>query len=93
MGDEIDDKFASNLRKLGFTVITMPDDGSVLCDQCNKDYTTSDEKGGFLFNRNAVCPDCAPAFEESAKKFKEEKYIVDRAGPEESFRDFVYRIR
>jgi uncharacterized Zn ribbon protein len=87
------DDFINTMRKIGFTVITMPDDGSVLCDQCNKDYTTSDEKGGFLFNSNAVCPDCAPKFEESAKAYKEEHYIRARAKEGESFGDFVRRIR
>lgn len=93
MGDEIDDKWVKTMQDLGFTVITMGDDGSILCDLCNKDYTESDAKGGFLFTSNAVCPDCAPKFEESAKELGEEHYIRARAKEGESFGDFVRRIR
>ena len=61
----------------------------VVCDMCGKDYTNSDEQGGFLFSSKAVCPDCAPGIEESAKKYKEEKYIVARCPKGKSFRDWV----
>jgi len=87
------DDFTDTMRKIGFTVIEIPVGNVVLCDLCNKDYTYSDEKGGFLFGSHAVCPDCAPKFEEGVKKYNEEKYVRDRAKPEETFRDFVYRVR
>jgi hydrogenase maturation factor HypF (carbamoyltransferase family) len=85
-------KFKETIHN-GFTVIEVDPGDTVLCDLCNEDYTNSDEKGGFLFSSKAVCPKCAPRFEEGAKIYNEEKYIVDRAKPEESFRDFVYRVR
>jgi hydrogenase maturation factor HypF (carbamoyltransferase family) len=81
------------INGMKFDVIEVDPGNVVVCDFCNKDYTNSTETGGFLFLSNAVCPDCAPRFEESAKKYNEEKYIVDRAKPKESFRDFVYRVR
>jgi len=93
MGKKDDDELANTLRKIGFTVITIDPGDDVNCDLCNEDYTNSDAKGGFLFLSKAVCPKCAPEFEESAKKYNEQKYIRKRAREGESFRDFVYRIR
>lgn len=52
-----------------------------------------DEKGGFLFQSKAICPECAPDFLKSVREYREEKYIRAQANPDESFRDFVYRIR
>jgi len=65
----------------------------VLCDLCNKDYTDSQETGGFLFLSNAVCPACSPKFMKSVEKEKEERFIRATAKEGETFRDFVYRIR
>ena len=62
---------------------------AVICDMCGKDYTLSSEEGGFLFSSKAVCPDCAPRIEESAKKYHEEEYIVARCPEGKSFRDWV----
>jgi hydrogenase maturation factor HypF (carbamoyltransferase family) len=76
------------------TVIIRIDPGNVvLCDLCNEDYTNSDEKGGLLFSSKAVCPHCLPDFMKRIKKHNEQKFIRAVAKPEESFRDFVYRIR
>lgn len=80
-------------KKGNFTIVTIDPGEIVLCDLCNKDYTNSDEKGGFLFESKAVCPECAPDFLKSVKMYEEEQYIRAQAGPDESFRDFVYRIR
>lgn len=77
----------------GVTIITVIPGDTVLCDLCNEDYTNSDEKGGFLFGSKAVCPKCAPEFLNSIKSYNEERYIRAQANPDESFRDFVYRIR
>ena len=75
------------------TILHMNPGKVVLCDLCNKDYTESEQKGGFLFNSTAVCPDCQDEFLASVKRFHEEEYIRAYATPDESFRDFVYRIR
>lgn len=65
----------------------------VLCDECNKDYTLSDDKGGLLFGSHGVCPKCAPAMEKSAKRYGETHFILSRAKEGETFRDFIYRVR
>lgn len=77
----------------GVMVINVDPGETVLCDLCNEDYTNSDEKGGFLFLSKAVCPKCAPDFLISIKAYREEDYIRNFAHDDESFRDFVYRIR
>jgi hypothetical protein len=75
------------------TVICIDPGETVLCDLCNKDYTNSDECGGILFSGKAVCPDCVGDFMKSIVKYKEERFIKALAKPNETFRDFVYRIR
>ena len=81
-------------KKVGkVTVINIDPGDVVLCDLCNEDYTNSDEKGGFLFSGKAVCPKCAPKFMKSVKLYNEERFIVSEARSNETFRDFVYRIR
>lgn len=77
----------------GMTVINIDPGETVLCDLCNEDYTNSDEKGGFLFLSKAVCPKCAPNFLTSVKKYGEERFIRAQVNSDESFKDFVYRIR
>jgi hypothetical protein len=80
-------------RRMGFEIIKLDPGPHVNCDSCNEEYMNSDEKGGFLFGSKAICPKCAPKWEESAKKYNETQYIIERAWPDESFKDFVYRIR
>lgn len=75
------------------TIININPGNIVLCDLCNKDYTNSKEVGGMLFQSTAVCPDCLDEFMLSVRKYKEEKFIKAVAMPNETFRDFVYRIR
>jgi len=88
---DFEDKMREILPNL--QVITIDPGKHVICDLCNEEYMDSDAKGGILFCSNACCPKCAPRIEESAVKYNEEKYILMRAKPEETFRDFVYRIR
>ena len=66
---------------------------TVVCDACSEDYTNSDATGGILFGSRAICPKCAPQWEESAKRHGEERFIRDRAGPEEAFKAFCLRHR
>jgi len=76
-----------------WTTIVIDPGPHVNCDLCNEDYMDSDEKGGFLFTSNAVCPKCAPKFMQGIAKYKEEGFIRAMPNEGESFRDFVYRIR
>ncbi len=86
------DKNGSNLHEMGTQEIT--DIGNkVLCDLCSKDYTNSDEQGGFLFMSKGVCPDCVPRFLASVKKYGEEKYIRATCPEGMSFREFSLKIR
>jgi hypothetical protein len=74
-------------------VIVIDIGDSVVCDLCSKDFTNRKDCGGFLFLSKGVCPDCAPKFEADGIKYGEQEYIRDRAEPQESFKDFVLRIR
>jgi hypothetical protein len=65
----------------------------VICDYCDKDYTNSNETGGFLFGSYATCPECAPRIIENARKYGEENHIRAICPPELSFRDWVYTLR
>lgn len=61
----------------------------VLCDDCNADYTDSDESGGILFGSRAICPKCQQKWIENARKYNEEKYIKARCPKDMSFADWV----
>jgi hypothetical protein len=65
----------------------------VECDICSTDYTCSDAIGGFIFSGKGVCPKCSEKFMASVKEYHEEKYIKAVAGSNETFRDFILRMR
>jgi hypothetical protein len=76
------------------TVINIDAGDTVLCDICDEDYTNDNKTiGGFLFSGKAVCPKCAPRVMESIKKYGEERFIKAIANENETFRNFVYRMR
>lgn len=62
----------------------------VACDSCN---SSSNKSGGILFSSSAYCPECAPEILKSAKKYGEEEQIKDTCREDESFNEFVLRIR
>jgi ribosomal protein S27AE len=62
---------------------------AVICDMCDADYTNSDEKGGFLFGRKAVCPKCAEETMANIVKFHEQRHISGLCPSTKSFRDWV----
>jgi len=75
-------------------VINVDPGNMVLCDFCNRDYTEDTTSvGGILFSGHACCPVCLPEFLKGIKKYKEEKFVQATAKENETFRDFVYRIR
>lgn len=77
-----------------FTVIKIDPGNVVLCDICNRDYTNDTTSiGGMLFTGHAICPVCLDEFMIGVRKYKEERFIKKVAMPNETFRDFVYRIR
>jgi hypothetical protein len=65
---------------------------SVICDWCGDDYTHRDDVGGFLFERKAVCPACAPQMEEDARADGEDQYITARCPERMSFRAWVINV-
>ena len=66
---------------------------SVICDSCNKDYSNSDEAGGFLFGSNGYCPSCAKEALPRIKGYNEERFIKAWCPEEMSFKDFILAIR
>jgi hypothetical protein len=66
---------------------------TVICDICDKDYTHSNACGGFLFQSKGVCPDCAPRFLASVKRYGEMHFIRATAQDDELFREFILRER
>ena len=70
--------------------------GRVRCDHCNRDYSDDREtKGGVLFQSKAYCPqpECAPRLLKDAKIYGELAFVRAVAAPEETFFDFVMRVR
>jgi hypothetical protein len=39
-------------------IITIDPGRTVVCDDCNADYTDSPDTGGLLFGSRAICPQC-----------------------------------
>jgi len=66
---------------------------TVICDQCGKDYTNSDMRGGFIFGSHAYCPVCAKESIERIKSYGEEGYIKAYCPDNMSFKDFVVNYR
>jgi len=59
---------------------------TVVCDICNRDFTQSKEKGGIILGGYAFCPRC----ERKVTKLSDIDYV---SRPDESFADFVKRVR
>jgi hypothetical protein len=74
------------------TIIDIGDE--VICDDCGKVWTPTDTaEGGLSSQSRAICPDCAPQWAASAKKYGEEKFISGRQRAGETFHAYVMRIR
>ena len=77
----------------GWTVINIDAGDCVLCDVCNKDYTTSNESGGLIFCSSAVCPECTAQFLADAAAYGELNFIRAQCPEGQSFADFVRQYR
>lgn len=64
-----------------------------LCDQCNEDYTNSDEQGGILFGSHAVCPKCEARVFDGAVKYGEVNEIRAHCPDGMSFKNWVLQLR
>ena len=74
-------------------VIQIEGGDRVVCDYCNADYSHSDKVGGILFGSYAICPLCSVSALKTIARYQEEHYIKARAGENETFYNFVQRIR
>ncbi len=85
----------TNRKPTTVTVINLTQDigDMVICDLCSKDYTFSDEPGGFVFGSNGVCPKCAPPMMEDIKAHNEEQYIRAVCPEGMSHRQFILDYR
>ena len=66
---------------------------TVVCDQCNTDFTNSIEIGGFVFSGHGYCPRCAPKGMKLIKNYGEERFIEAVATENETFKNFILRVR
>jgi hypothetical protein len=69
--------------------ITRP----VVCGNCRKDYTHSDEEGGFIFDTIPICPKCEPYARVRIWEEKEESLISAECPKGMSFREFILSHR
>lgn len=76
-------------HKTGATVIHLESGATVLCDDCNKDYTDLPEKGGILFGSKAIGPCCSSKWIRNAAKYSEMSHIKKRCPTDKSFADWV----
>lgn len=62
----------------------------VLCDICNKDFSSSPATGGIYgLMTKAICPECAPQILADAERFGELKFIKARCPEGKRFADWV----
>jgi hypothetical protein len=82
------------MKKKQHTNITEINAGNAVnCDICNRDYTDSDEKGGFIFSTYAYCPVCAMESLQRIIGYGEEKFITHWCPKDKTFREFVMDYR
>ena len=72
-----------------FEVIEVNPGNCVLCDICNRDFTDSDESGGFLFGSYAIGPCCAEQQLEEIRKYDEEHIIKGYCPADKPFANWV----
>lgn len=79
--------------RLGKPIQVIDIGDSVQCDLCSTEYRGSDEQGGILVQSKAVCPDCAPSFEEDLVHYDETHLIRARCPPGMTFHSWVMQLR
>ena len=48
----------------------IPVGETVVCDDCNGDYTNRADSGGFIFESKAICPTCAPGWRQADRPLR-----------------------
>jgi hypothetical protein len=61
----------------------------VVCDTCAKEYTGLPDSGGIFVGSKAICPECAPAYEEGLRKCDELHLLRSRCPADKSFERWV----
>lgn len=89
--DQIARAFGNKVKFDHIEIVHMGN--TVLCDQCNKDWTNDKTTGGYLFGSHGVCPDCADRMMISIKKYNEEWNIKGYCPADKSFADWIRSIR
>lgn len=78
---------ANTMKKYHFSI-----GDRVLCDLCDKDFTNSEESGGFQFQSKAICPDCEVDFLDRIRLFNE-THLIGKFCPENMpFADWVRNV-
>lgn len=66
---------------------------TVLCDDCNEDFTDRADSGGIVFQSKGLCPVCAPIWISRAEEYNETYAIKARCPNGVSFADFIREYR
>ena len=73
--------------------ITINPGRHVLCDLCNQNFSDRPELGGMIVGGYAVCPLCAPSFEQELSRQNATYMIRARCPANTSFADFIRAYR
>lgn len=65
----------------------------VVCDGCDRDFTRSDESGGFIFGSYGYGPCCADRMMQTIRRYAEEHLIRAHCPEGVSFADFIRQYR
>lgn len=82
----------TTIRPDGITVHTLEPGNVVLCDDCCKDFTESDQEGGMLFQSKAIGPCCASKWRTRARNYDEQRFIRGQCPPDMTFANWVRDI-
>ena len=86
-------RLAEKWSEAGKTGEPVPLGDIVVCDWCDKDYTTSKDIGGLIFGSKATCPKCAGRILANAQRHGEGRHIRAVCPEDVSFGDFVRNYR
>ena len=80
-------------HKMGIPIYHMDVGDNVICDVCGKNWTRSDESGGFLFGSYGYCPDCEKGGAlDRIKGYNEEHLIKGFCPPDMSHADWIRNV-
>jgi len=74
-------------------VVNLNVGDSVICDNCNADFSHRTESGGFLIGSRGWCPDCEAESRALLRRYNEEHLITATCPSDMSHRDWILSIR